>query len=147
MMKKVCALFDELMVGEDNAGKALLAIRIAVGVFFVVHGYQKFFVIGLDGFSEMIAGPMMGWPIPMVFAFLVAFAELFGGLALILGFLTRFSAFWLSIIVLVAWVQVKGLNIGEKGDLDLLALGMTVALFIAGPGALSLSAKMKKGGM
>lgn len=145
MMKKVLALFDEVMVGEDNAGKALLAVRIAVGVFFVVHGYQKFFVIGLDGFSGMVGG--MGWPLPMVFAFLVAFAELFGGLALILGFLTRFSAFWLSIIVLVAWVQVKGLNIGDKGDLDLLSLGMTVALFIAGPGALSLSAKMKKGGM
>ncbi len=144
-MKKVCAVFDEVIVGEDNAGKALLAIRIAVGVFFVVHGYQKFFEMGLDQFSGMIGG-MMGWPLPMVFAFLVAFAELFGGLALILGFLTRFSAFWLSIIILVAWVQVKGLNIGEKGDLDLLSLGMTVALFIAGPGALSLSAKMKKGG-
>lgn len=126
---------------EINAG--LLAARVGVAIFFITHGYDKFFgEMGLAGFTGMLEG--MGMPLAGLFAFLVAFAELFGGIAILLGVFTRFSAFWLSIISLVAFAMVKGFALGmDAGDLDVLALGLTVALFFMGPGAHSLSAKLR----
>ena len=142
MCKKMCLIRDEVTVTEKEVSYALLAVRISTGIFFAMHGYAKFFGDkGLDGFAGMLDG--MGFPIVGVLAFLVAFAELFGGLAILFGFLTRFSAFWLAIISFVAWAAAKGFAL-PKGDIDVLALGLTLALLAAGPGMMSVSAYFKK---
>lgn len=143
MFKKVCALVDDVTTTEKEVAYALLATRIATAVFFITHGYDKFFSeAGLAGFAGMLT--KFGFPMPDIFAFLVAFAELFGGIAILLGIMTRFWAFWLVVISFVAWWVVKGFALGmDKGDLDVLALGLTFALLFAGPGALSLSAYFK----
>ena len=88
----------------------------------------------------------MGWPLAGLFAWLVAIAEFFGGIAILLGVGTRFSALWLAVISFVAWAGVKGFSWGfmAEGNLDILALGLTLGLLIMGPGSISLSAKMKK---
>ena len=134
---------------------ALLFVRIAVGVFFITHGYGKLIgdAPGIEAFTGMLAG--LGVPAAALFAWLVSIAELFGGIAILLGVFTRFSAFWLSIIAFVAWITVKGFSLGMVtimpngnpmggGDIDLLALGLTLALFFAGPGMYSVSAMMHK---
>ncbi|MCB9810583.1 MAG: DoxX family protein [Candidatus Nomurabacteria bacterium] len=145
MFKKVFTFFDDVRPAACDVDYALLVARIATGVFFTVHGYSKFFgEAGLAGFAGMLANH--GFPIVDIFAFLVAFAELFGGIALILGVMTRFWSLWLAIIAFVAWWTIKSFNIGAAGDLDVLALGLTIALLIAGPGAVSLSAKLKNRG-
>lgn len=145
MFKRAITFFDEVRPANCDVDYALLVARVAVGVFFVVHGYDKFFGEGgLEGFSAMLTN--FGFPMAGLLAFLVAFAELFGGLAVLVGVMTRFWAFWLAVISFVAWWTVKGFNIGDRGDLDLLALGLTIALFIVGPGAMSLSGKMRGSG-
>ncbi len=139
--KQIFAIRDEVTVTEKEVSYALLAVRVATAVFFITHGYAKFFTMGVDNFAGMLTG--MGFPMAATFAFLVAFAELFGGLAILFGFLTRFSAFWLSIIAFVALWMAKGFAL-PKGDNDVLALGLTLALLIAGPGMMSVSAYFKK---
>src|SRR5262249_40155864 len=65
---------------------ALLVARIVVGVIFMAHGAQKLFgAFGGPGLSAVVQ--MMG---PL--GYLVTIGEFFGGLGLIFGFLSRFSA-------------------------------------------------------
>ncbi len=65
---------------------ALLVARIVVGIIFMAHGAQKLFGAfggpGLAGVVQMM-GPL---------GYLVAIGEFFGGLGIIVGFLSRFSA-------------------------------------------------------
>jgi putative oxidoreductase len=143
MMNKICTFYDEIVATDKEVAYALLATRLATAVFFITHGYDKFFgEMGLAGFAGMLT--KFGFPMPDIFAFLVAFAELFGGIAILLGVMTRFWAFWLAVIAFVAWWVVKGFALGmDKGDLDILALGLTLALLFAGPGRMSLSYYLK----
>ena len=66
---------------------SLLTLRVIVGVIFAAHGAQKLFgVFGGAGLEATMAkmGSMLG--------FLVAIGEFLGGLGIIAGFLSRFSA-------------------------------------------------------
>src|SRR5438093_10567725 len=81
---------------------ALLVVRVIVGTIFVAHGAQKLFgAFDGPGLATMIE--MMG---PL--GFFVTIGEFFGGLGLIAGFLCRFSAASLIVIMLVAIVMVHG---------------------------------------
>lgn len=145
MCKKVCKFCDDVNPSTKEVSYGLLAMRVAIGLFFISFGYGKLFgAPGLEMFTGMLAG--LGFPIPGVLALLVGVAEFFGGIAILLGVFTRFSAFWLTVISVVAWVAVKSVSFGfqAEGNVDLLALGLTVGLFFAGPGAISLSNHMKK---
>ncbi|MEZ4103743.1 MAG: DoxX family protein [Candidatus Paceibacterota bacterium] len=146
ILKEICSIIDEPRPIVTETSWALLAIRVTVGIFFMVHGYKKFFGEGgLSSFTDILAG--IGFPAAATFAFLVAFAQLFGGLAIILGVLTRFSAFWLTLISVYGWITVKGLpgTTVYMGDLELmLSIGMTLALMLVGPGVISLSSKLKR---
>ncbi len=117
---------------------ALLAARVFVGVVFVAHGAQTLFGAfggpGLSGFVQMM-GPV-GYP--------VAVGEFFGGLGLIVGFLSRFSAASIILIMLgaIAMVHAKigffmnwtGKQAGEGYEYHLLAIGILLPILIAGPG-------------
>ncbi len=145
MCNKVFKFCDDVNPSSKEVAYGLLAMRIAIGLFFISFGYGKLFgAPGLEMFTGMLTG--LGFPIPGVLALLVGVAEFFGGIAILLGVFTRFSALWLTIISLVAWVTVKSVSFGfqAEGNIDLLALGLTVGLFFAGPGAISVSKHMKK---
>ena len=81
-------------------------------------------------------------------AFLAIAAEFFGGLGLILGFLTRIAAFGIAVNMVVAIAMVHGAfgffmnwtgaQKGEGFEYHLLALAVTAFLMIRGAGALSL---------
>jgi putative oxidoreductase len=116
---------------------ALLAARVFVGVVFMAHGAQIMFGAfggpGLSGFVRMM-GPL-GYP--------VAVGEFFGGLGLVVGFLSRFSA--ASIIIMlgaIGMVHAKvgffmnwaGRQPGEGFEYHLLAIGILLPVLIAGPG-------------
>lgn len=73
----------------DKTEIAALILRISLGAMFLTHAWLKIVVFtpaGAAGFFESLGLP--GW-----LAYLTMAAELFGGLALILGFYTR----WVSI--------------------------------------------------
>jgi putative oxidoreductase len=86
--------------------------------------------------------------IPAPLAFLAIAAEFFGGLGLILGFLTRIAAFGIAVNMVVAVIMVHsgngffmnwtGTQKGEGFEYHLLALAVTAFLMIRGAGALSL---------
>lgn len=122
---------------------ALLVARIIVGVVFMVHGAQKLFgAFGGPGLSAFVG--MMG---PL--GYLVAIGEFFGGLGLVVGFLSRFSAASIIVIMLGAigmvhgkvgffmnWMGSQG---GEGFEYHLLAIAILLVILIAGPGRYALA--------
>ena len=129
----------EVRVRDNSAvDVALLLARIIVGVVFMAHGAQKLFgAFGGPGLSGFVA--MMG-PI----GYLVAIGEFFGGLGILVGFLARFSAASIIVIMLGAIAMVHGKvgffmnwmgNQGGEGfEYHLLAIGILLVILIAGPG-------------
>ena len=113
---------------------APIILRVVVGFFFMMHGISKIWG-GFEGFSGMITG-MLG--LPLFFAYIVAGAEFIGGIMLIIGFLTRYWAIVLSIIMLVATFAVKISGGIMKAELDLTFLAILVVLFFMGGGKWSV---------
>src|SRR5947209_4397382 len=114
---------------------ALLVVRVIVGIIFMVHGAQKLFGAfggpGLAGVVKMM-GPV-GYP--------VTIGEFFGGLGLLVGFLSRFSAASLIVVMLGAIAMVHGENgfFAPKGfEYNLALIGLLAAVLIAGPGRIAL---------
>lgn len=116
---------------------APVVIRVVVGVIMAAHGWQKL-SDGVGGFAEgALAG--LGVPAPLVVAWLVTIIELVGGIALIVGAVTRLAAIGNALVLIGAIALVKidlGL-IAEEGagaELDLAILAGLVALVLLGPG-------------
>jgi putative oxidoreductase len=121
---------------------ALLVARVFVGVVFMAHGAQKLFgAFGGPGLSAIVQ--MMG---PL--GYLVATGEFFGGLGLALGFLSRFSAASILLIMIgaIGMVHTKfgffmnwtGNQAGEGFEYHLLAIGILLPIVIAGPGRFTI---------
>src|SRR6266850_2430854 len=85
---------------------SLLAVRVIVGIIFAAHGAQKLFgAFGGPGLAAMVDPPPNGME-PLGYP--VTVGEFFGGLGLIVGFLTRFSAASLIAIMIGAIAMVHG---------------------------------------
>ena len=140
-------MLRSLLVTEDSKVTAIL--RLVLGVVFFAHGAQKLLGwFGGPGFSGSM-GMFTGYlHIPAPLAFLAIAAEFFGGLGLILGFLTRIAAFGIAMNMVVAIALVHssfgffmnwtGTQKGEGFEYHLLALAITAFLMIRGAGALSV---------
>src|SRR5580698_9225309 len=98
------------LIATDN-DFATAIVRLVLGVIFFAHGAQKmlgwFGGYGFTGTMGFFTGVMH---IPAPFAFLAIAAEFFGGLGLILGFLTRIAAFGIAVNMVVAVVMVHSSN-------------------------------------
>ncbi|MCB0210381.1 MAG: DoxX family protein [Anaerolineae bacterium] len=118
----------------------LAILRIVVGIVFLVHGYQKLFLMGFGGVAGFFGS--LGIPLPMVAAIVVTLLEFFGGLALILGFFSRWVSILLVIDMLVAIITVhlaNGFSAGNGGyEFVLTLLAASAAIALAGSGALSI---------
>jgi len=140
-------MFRKLLTTDDNP--ATLILRLVLGVVFFAHGAQKLLGwFGGPGFSGTM-GMFTGYlHIPAPFAFLAIAAEFFGGLGLIMGFLTRIAAFDIAVNMLVAVAMVhqsygffmnwSGTQKGEGIEYHLLVLGIAAFLMIRGAGAFSV---------
>jgi putative oxidoreductase len=119
-------------------------LRLVVGVIFVMHGWQKL-SMGFQNVAGFLGS--VGIPLPTLSAVVLTIVELLGGIALILGVLTRYVAALLAIDMLVALVAVhiKGGFFAPKGvEFPLLLLVANIYLILAGAGALSVSGLQKK---
>jgi putative oxidoreductase len=119
---------------------ALLLIRIASSLAFLYHGsailFGAFGGPGPVGFSEHT-----NMPLPEVY--LVGLAQVAGGLAVLLGALTRVGAVCIIIVMLGAIFTVHlphGFNVVNNGvEYALTQLLIAAALLITGPGEYSLA--------
>ena len=118
----------------------LLLLRLVVGAAFLFHGWPK------------IQNPM-GWmgpeaPMPGILLALAALAEFGGGLALILGFLTRLASLGIAAVMVVAvgmvhvpqgdpFVSRTG---GASYELAAVYLACMILFLLLGPGRFSLDA-------
>jgi putative oxidoreductase len=116
----------------------LAVLRVAVAAVFINHGRQKLFVYGFAGVTG--AFTQMGVPFPGIMGPLIGLLEFFGGIALVVGFLTRLLgvAFALDMLGAILLVQLKK---GFSGyELEFLLLAASVALFLTGGGRFSVDA-------
>ena len=164
-MQKLIQLWDGLTSRCNTAGEwvGLLIIRLLMAYEFGSAGFRKL------GASDTLWGDVPGWfarnmvnaPFPFNVLpnelnwFLVTWVEILGGLALVIGLFTRFWAFSLVIVTIVAifsthWPQDWG-SLGELWEgyritakdgsgnfrVPLLFLAMLIPLVLIGPGRLS----------
>lgn len=112
-----------------NHDLGLLVLRLAVGIVFVAHGWDKFMEIAQTvSFFETLG-------MPAFVAYIVAAVEFLGGLALILGTWTTTAGFLLAIVMIAAIFLTKlpsGLLGGYEYELVLLAGALAVALLGTG---------------
>jgi putative oxidoreductase len=127
---------------------ALLVVRVIVGIIFAAHGAQKLFgAFGGPGLTAMVQPPPHGMG-PLGYP--VTIGEFFGGLGLVVGFLCRFSAASLIVIMLGAIAMVHGqhgffLGHGPSDTLatagfeyNLALIGLLAPILIAGPGRIAV---------
>ncbi len=133
---------DQLSLGPD-------LIRLTVGIIMIVHSYPKLFgpKPGPHGFAEYLQ--TLGFTPPIFWAYAVGSAEFFGGIALLLGFLTRLAAFILAIEFLVIILKVKwskGFLLQNGGwEWDWALFMMFLSLMVTGPGRWALDNRIHTG--
>ena len=119
-------------------------LRVAIGIIFIAHGRAKLFG-GLDRVENMLQG--LGFPLPGVFAVILACTEFFGGSCILLGIFTRWAALLIAIVMAVAIAKVHlphGLT-GEGGYEFPLALFVgAIALMLLGAGKASIEQTVLK---
>jgi len=136
------------LIATDN-DRATAILRLVLGVIFFAHGAQKMLGwFGGYGFTGTMGFFTSVMHIPALFALLAICAEFFGGLGLILGFLTRIAALGVfsNMIVAIAMVHGQfgffmnwtGAQKGEGFEYHLLVLAVTTFLMIRGAGAASI---------
>lgn len=118
----------------------LASMRLILGVVFAFHGAQKLFGwfggYGIEGTSQFFES--IGLPLPTLNVYLAGGAELIGGLALLLGILSRSSAVLLAFTMLVASVTAHSGFAAAGGGMEFpLTLGVVaLGLALTGPGRL-----------
>ena len=126
-----------------DAGLALL--RVVTGAVFLAHGAQKLFQYGLAGVTGSFA--QMGVPFPGIMGPFVGFVELFGGLALVAGLLTRLAGVGLTAVMLGAMFLVHlpaGFFLPNGYEFVLMLAASATTLAITGAGRYSADAAIAR---
>ncbi len=146
-------MFKKLISTSNDV--ALTTLRLVLGVVFFAHGAQKMLGwFGGYGFSGTMGffTHQMGIPAPL--AFLAIVTEFFGGLGLIVGFLTRIPALGIAVemISVVFMVHLPngffmnwaGNQKGEGYEYHLLAVAVAAVLLLRGAGPYSVDRALTK---
>ncbi len=128
-------------------------MRIGIGLYMAIgHGYGKMFGEDRIGPPEAFIGytESLGFPAPVLFAWMAALTEFFGGLALAAGLLTRPAALGMIGTMVVAafiahgsdpWVAAPGERSKEMAMLYLLP---SMAILAIGGGRFSVDALLRR---
>jgi putative oxidoreductase len=128
------------MIDRYTAPYGVLALRVALGVMFLVHSlYLKLVVFGLPGTVKFFES--LG--LPAASAHLTIAVETIGGLMLVLGLKTRYAAVALMPVLLGAsWVHWKNgwlfTNAGGGWEYPVFLAVATAAQALLGDGAYAL---------
>lgn len=130
---------------QTDDGWTGLILRLTLGLVMFPHGAQKllgwFGGFGFDGTMGFFTQKM---GLPWLIVLLIIIGESFGSVALLAGFLTRFTAASLAVIMLGAIALVHlpngffmnwfGQQQGEGYEYHLLVIGIAAALLVTGGG-------------
>ncbi len=133
----------------SDAGDSLsiILLRLPLGIIFIAHGSQKllglFGGLGLTATFKTFEEKLNILP---VFTFLAIIAEFGGGIGVLVGLLSRFSAAGIAITMVVAIYKVTLLNgffmnVSGRGpgmEYNLALLGMALAILLRGGGSWSV---------
>lgn len=132
-------IFPEL---AEHTEWGLLALRVAVGIIFIVHGWPK--ITGARGMAAMMSGGEAK-PVLMGVFTLQGLVEVGGGILMILGVLTQLAALAFIIIMLGAIIlkafrlKTGFVSMQTTGwEFDFVLLAANVLLFLTGPGRLAI---------
>ena len=134
------------MIDNRTAPYAALVLRVTLGVMFIAHSLiLKYFVFTLPGTAQFFQS--LG--LPGALAYVTFWAELLGGIALVVGFATRWVALALIPILLGAtWVHLgngwvfSATNGGWEYPVFLIAASLVQSLLGDGKYALTLKKEM-----
>ena len=114
---------------------AVLVLRSVLGFIFMVHGWKK--LRDLKQAALNMEG--MGFKPGRLFGTVAAILEFFGGIAIILGFLTGLTAFLFAgeFVVILCWRLAKRAPFPAY-ELDLLIFASIIVLIALGAGPFSL---------
>lgn len=117
---------------------ALLLVRLSVGIIFIQSGYAK--LTHLSGTTDFFT--QLHIPFPAANALIASSTEFFGGILILVGFLTQWVALPMAFVMVIAILtaqlpQIKGLDelVGLQ-EWDYLLF--FVLLFFIGAGRISL---------
>jgi len=145
-------MFKKLVSTSNDL--TLTILRIVLGVVFFAHGAQK--LLGWFGGYGLTATlgffTQLGMPAPVVY--LIIATEFFGGLGLIVGFLTRIPALGIACLMVGAIFLVHLPNgffmnwannqKGEGIEFHLMAIAMAAVLLLRGAGPFSVDRALTK---
>jgi putative oxidoreductase len=117
---------------------ALLVLRLAFGSVVLAHGIPKL----RDLKANATAFNQMGFKPGALFGTVAGILEVFGGIAIVLGFLTQPVAalFVIQFVVILVWRITKKHGFVGGWELDLLILSMALLLLSIGSGNYSVDA-------
>jgi putative oxidoreductase len=129
---------------------SLLILRLSLAIVLWPHGAQK--ALGLfngPGIAGTVAGLGGHLGLPAALVYLIIALEFLGPVALVLGVLTRLTALGLAIDMACAaalvhlpngfFMNFSGKQAGEGIEFFIFAVGIALALVIAGPGRIALT--------
>ncbi|MEJ6549549.1 MULTISPECIES: DoxX family protein [unclassified Corynebacterium] len=127
---------------------ALLIMRVALGVVFIAHGWDKVFHVGADETAQQWAS--MHIPQPTLSVWVVAVVEMLGGALVVLGFLTPAAAGVLALDMVAAFYFVhlgNGLFVSDGGgELVIVLFAACLVLLVFGAGRASLDKALSRFG-
>lgn len=145
-------MLKNLYYTTDNV--AGLIARVVLGIVILPHGLQKTLgLFGGGGFSNTVDF-FVSTGMPSIVAVLIIAAESLGAISLIVGFLARFSAAAITLIMLGAIFMVHkphgffmnwfGANEGEGFEYHILAIGLGLIVVVVGAGKASIDRMLSK---
>ncbi|WP_417850493.1 DoxX family protein [Thalassoglobus sp.] len=123
------------MINKDTAlSTGLLILRVAIGGFMLIHGYQK--LAGFSGLANKFPDPLgIGSQMSLIAAI---GAEVGCSLLLILGLGTRLAALPLAFTMIIALFVIHGADPWQRKELAAIFLSVYAAIVFTGPGRFSL---------
>lgn len=130
-------LFGSALIESTSAHIGLVILRVYTGLSMALaHGLGK--IPPSEGFIEGTSA--MGFPLPVVFAWLAGLSEFGGGLLLALGLMTRPAAFFMGSTMLVAAFVRHGADPFARQEKALMFLAIAVAFVCIGAGKYGIDA-------
>ena len=111
-------------------------LRVTIGLLFVVSGFNK--LMNPDGVTGMLGG--IGFPTPIIFAWILILSELIFGALVLVGFRIKYTAWPLAIVLIVATATVVIPNpqqgwLSTNAFFHYISTAGLISLALTGPGA------------